>query len=64
MIYMNEYEVEKARARYGAHPVLGPATLTLENLVGRSSRRWAGEDAYLRRYTEVKGARHETIPDS
>jgi len=44
MLYMNEYEVEEARARYASHPVLGPATRTLANLVdwtNRNSDGWA-----------------------
>ena len=31
--WMNESDVEQARRRWAAHPVLGPATLTLCNLV-------------------------------
>jgi hypothetical protein len=31
---MNEYEIEEAVSRYLEHPVLGPATRTLANLVG------------------------------
>jgi hypothetical protein len=30
---MNRYEVEEAAARYAQHPVLGPATRTLHNLM-------------------------------
>lgn len=33
MMFMNEWEVQDARARYAHHPVLGPATATLSNLV-------------------------------
>jgi hypothetical protein len=33
MLFLNEYDVEEARARYANHPVLGPATETLSNLV-------------------------------
>lgn len=32
MRFMNTYEIDEARARYAAHPVLGPATSTLANL--------------------------------
>ena len=32
MIYMNEYEIEDAKRRFAAHPILGPATKTLANL--------------------------------
>lgn len=33
MMFMNEYEVDLARDMYYHHPILGPATKTLENLV-------------------------------
>lgn len=33
MRYMNDYDVARARQRFGAHPILGPATETLVNLV-------------------------------
>lgn len=32
MKFMNEYEIDEARERWRDHPVLGPATLTLESL--------------------------------
>lgn len=32
MMFMNEYEIEDAEERFHAHPVLGPATMTLANL--------------------------------
>lgn len=32
MLFMNEYEIDDALARYRGHPVLGPATQTLANL--------------------------------
>lgn len=32
-MYMNEYEIERATARYAGHPILGPATRTLHNLM-------------------------------
>jgi hypothetical protein len=38
MRFMNEREVEDARHRYFDHPVLGPATKTLENLVAWTNR--------------------------
>lgn len=33
MLFMNEYEVVSAQQRYFDHPVLGPATSTLANVV-------------------------------
>lgn len=33
MLFMNEYDVGDARARYADHAILGPATATLDNLV-------------------------------
>lgn len=33
MRFMNQWDVEDARARYAEHPVLGPATTTLHNLM-------------------------------
>ena len=33
MRFMSEYEVESAVLRYEGHPILGPATQTLQNLV-------------------------------
>lgn len=33
MSWMNEYDVQEAAERYRKHPVLGPATRTLHNLV-------------------------------
>lgn len=33
MMFMNEYEVNDALQRYAGHPILGPATRTLEELV-------------------------------
>jgi hypothetical protein len=33
MLFMNEYDVADAKRRYAEHPVLGPATTTLANLV-------------------------------
>ncbi len=38
MLYMNEYEVREACYRYAEHPILGPATLTLDNLVQWTNR--------------------------
>jgi hypothetical protein len=32
-VFMNEYEIERARRLYVSHPILGPATETLSNLV-------------------------------
>ena len=40
MRFMNEYEVLDARSRYADHPVLGPATTTLYNLM-----RWTNENS-------------------
>jgi hypothetical protein len=34
MYFMNEDEIEEAAIRFRTHPVLGPATATLFNLVG------------------------------
>lgn len=33
MKFMNQYEIEDAAAQHAAHPVLGPATRTLSNLM-------------------------------
>lgn len=33
MLYMNAYEVDASVARYCEHPILGPATETLANLM-------------------------------
>lgn len=44
MLFMNAYEVAEERARHARHPVLGPATQTLANLVewtNRNSDGWA-----------------------
>jgi len=44
MLFMNEYEVEDALRRFSGHPVLGPASRTLANLVdwtNRNSDGWA-----------------------
>lgn len=44
MRYMNQWDVEEARIRHAAHPVLGPATATLVNLVtwtNQNSDGWA-----------------------
>lgn len=30
--FMNDYDIERAASRYDTHPILGPATWTLENL--------------------------------
>lgn len=38
MRFMNEWEVEEAAERYAAHPVLGPATATLRNLMRWTNR--------------------------
>lgn len=32
MRFMNEYEIDDARRRWADHPILGPATKTLDNL--------------------------------
>jgi hypothetical protein len=40
MLYMNEYEIEHALDRNGNDPVLGPASLTLWNLM-----RWTNENS-------------------
>jgi hypothetical protein len=32
MLFMNEWDIDEALARYVGHPVLGPATQTLANL--------------------------------
>jgi hypothetical protein len=44
MHFMNEMEIEEATERFLFHPVLGPATRTLENLmngVNACSDGWA-----------------------
>lgn len=44
MRFMNQWDIEDARDRYRNHPVLGPATETLDNLQGwtnRNSDGWA-----------------------
>ena len=44
MLYMNEYDIERAMRQFAEHPVLGPATQTLHNLAGwanRNSDGWA-----------------------
>ncbi len=33
MLYMNEYDINEARGRHAKHPILGPATQTLANLM-------------------------------
>ena len=33
MLFMNEYEIRDAVARHAGHPILGPATQTLFNLM-------------------------------
>lgn len=40
MIFMNEWDVQEAEHRYAGHPILGPATATLRNLVD-----WANENS-------------------
>ena len=40
MRFMNEYDIESAVERFEGHPVLGPATRTLQNL-----QRWANENS-------------------
>jgi hypothetical protein len=32
MMFMNEYEIDRARQLFAGHPVLGPATATLSNV--------------------------------
>jgi hypothetical protein len=44
MRFMNAYDIEHAARHYAAHPVLGPATKTLENLcdwANQNSDGWA-----------------------
>jgi|SRR5687767_5331470 len=44
MMFMNEWEIENAVRHYREHPVLGPATRTLENLMvatNQNSDGWA-----------------------
>lgn len=44
MRFMNDYDIQIAKQRYGNHDLLGPAIQTLENLVGwanRNSDGWA-----------------------
>jgi hypothetical protein len=44
MMFMNEWEIDEACTRYVEHPVLGPATTTLRNLmqvVNGNSDGWA-----------------------
>ncbi len=38
MIFMNEYEIEDAARRYAEDPVLGPASVTLLNLMEWTNR--------------------------
>lgn len=38
MLFMNECDVQEAAERYAEHPVLGPATRTLVNLVEWTNR--------------------------
>lgn len=38
MMFMNEYEVADAAGRWADHPILGPATQTLANLVAATNR--------------------------
>jgi hypothetical protein len=40
MRYMNEYDIAEAGARYHEHPILGPATRTLRNLM-----QWTNENS-------------------
>ena len=43
MRFMNDYDIENAKRRYNEHPILGPATVTLENLqewANRNSDGW------------------------
>lgn len=44
MLFMNGWEIQEAQVRYAHHPVLGPATTTLSNLMewtNRNSDGWA-----------------------
>lgn len=44
MMFMNEYEIDEAAARHRDHPILGPATRTLRNLMeatNQNSDGWA-----------------------
>lgn len=44
MLFMNHYEIEDAVGRYADDPVLGPASITLANLMdwtNRNSDGWA-----------------------
>lgn len=44
MRFMNEYDIAYRRTQYSSHPILGPATRTLQNLsiaANRNSDGWA-----------------------
>lgn len=38
MMFMNEWEIEQAAERFRGHPILGPATQTLRNLMECANR--------------------------
>jgi hypothetical protein len=40
MRFMNEPDIDDAKQRWSGHPILGPATLTLDNLAS-----WANENS-------------------
>lgn len=40
MRFMNDYDIDRALQRYDAHPVLGPAALTIANLAA-----WANSNS-------------------
>lgn len=42
MLFMNEYEIEEAVSRHASHPVLGPATRTLYNLMRETNAKSDG----------------------
>lgn len=69
MHFMNEYEVEEAAARYRTHPILGPATRTLNSLMlaaNRHSDGWAYWPAPARAANKlmdpIEGHEHPDYP--
>lgn len=67
MLYMNEYEVEEECARYASHPVLGPATRTLANLVdwtNRNSDGWAYWPKPVRAAKQLQQLIQGKVPES
>ena len=55
MLYMNEYEIEDAVARYADDPVLGPAARTLRNLMEWTNRNSDGWPYWAKPSRAAKG---------